>query len=282
MDAWRIFTPQSVPEIYAALRDATPQHDREVNRWVFRGQADVCWPLRPSLARIVAGLGAEAIAGRERLALERFAREAHLVLDATTLPPRDNDPTKWWSLMQHYGAATRLLDWSYSPYVALYYACTERPDADGAIWIVDVGAVADRTRERHAHILRPDGSMLFPWFSTDGDGSVIHFQEPWRQTDRMAVQQGLHSFATDPTADHDAILASLFGERPQRWTSKVIVPSKLKRPCTAHLRKLNVSGRGLLPGADGLGARAKELVQSAQADELAVLGVPGAERWWDP
>ncbi len=194
--------------------------------------------------------------------------------------PDDNDPTKWWSLMQHYGAATWLLDWTYSPFVALYFACVERPDRDGAVWIVDIGAVFDRTRERHANIIQPDGAIVFPWYSADGAGSLIHFQEPWRQTDRMAVQQGLHSFATDPKANHDDILASLFSERPQRWTSKILVPSTLKLSCLAQLRRLNVSGRLLFPGADGLGALARELMQSAEADELARLDVPGAQRWW--
>jgi hypothetical protein len=50
--------------------------------------------------------------------LRRFKRQAHHYISN---PPEENDPLEWLALMQHYGAPTRLLDWTYSFFVALYF-----------------------------------------------------------------------------------------------------------------------------------------------------------------
>lgn len=47
------------------------------------------------------------------------------------------------TLMQHYGAPTRLLDWSQSGAIAAYFACVDKRHLDGTIWWINEREVAD-------------------------------------------------------------------------------------------------------------------------------------------
>ena len=53
--------------------------------------------------------------------------------------PQRYDHASWLTLMQHYGLPTRLLDWSESPLVALYFALSSDEDAktDAAVWVLN-------------------------------------------------------------------------------------------------------------------------------------------------
>lgn len=52
--------------------------------------------------------------------------------------PQLNDYANWLTIMQHYGLPTRLLDWSRSPLVALYFAVSDKSndENDACVWML--------------------------------------------------------------------------------------------------------------------------------------------------
>ena len=100
---------RSVAELLIELGQIGP---RELT-W-FRGQSDKDWRLVPSLGRMKKGLIAEMAI------VKRFKQNAGPFLTSF----RPQSPWDWLMLMQHHRATTRLLDWTESPLVGLYFAIT--------------------------------------------------------------------------------------------------------------------------------------------------------------
>ena len=49
----------------------------------------------------------------------------------------ENDISAWLEIAQHFGAPTRLLDFTENPLVALYFACCEANEEDACVWLVN-------------------------------------------------------------------------------------------------------------------------------------------------
>jgi hypothetical protein len=120
--------------------------DQELSEtlWVFRGHKSTNYRLESTVER-VATKKAEW-ASIELKVLEEFRSLARMHLSQADIPEPE-DKLSWLALMQHYGVPTRLLDFTLSPYVALYFALINRtPEELGApaeVWAIDAGALTE-------------------------------------------------------------------------------------------------------------------------------------------
>src|SRR5271166_2905203 len=126
-----------------------------LGQWCFRGQRDASWNLDTSLDRAVfREYSSENISGYYHLnrqkvideLLFRFQQQAHQYVPK--LPSRD-DLGSWLALMQHYGVPTEFLDWTKSPYVALYFAFEEKPPKEEgcSLWAIDLDWLEQKSRD---------------------------------------------------------------------------------------------------------------------------------------
>jgi hypothetical protein len=92
--------------------------------WLFRGEPRAYPKLQTSLERALVDRGTllTEAADVERKLLKEFKRRAHHYMHPL---PGEGDLMGWLALMQHYGAPTRLLDWTYSFYIATFFALSE-------------------------------------------------------------------------------------------------------------------------------------------------------------
>jgi hypothetical protein len=208
--------------------------------YAFRGHADASWPLQPTLLRHIksAGLDEGTALKLELLALNSFREQAHHHITPNTLTTT-TDTVSWWTLMQHHGAPTRLLDWTASIFVAAYFAVISEPKKDGAIIAAHVytsrqGQVEQFDLPQHEQDIQE--KFLLP-----GAPSSLIFVKRQSQSDRMIAQQGGFTVCRNIMADHgDIISAATQNQGEQDLFVKLVVPSGMK---STLLRQLCKAGR---------------------------------------
>lgn len=107
----------------------------------YRGHADISWELIPKVQREFVG-DEEDLFRKERYLTNDFQARAS-VFKSPKL--KLDEYANWLTLMQHYGLPTRLLDWSRSPLVALYFAVSDKDNTkkDACVWLLTPGRLND-------------------------------------------------------------------------------------------------------------------------------------------
>lgn len=217
--------------------------------FLFRGQSDAKWSLEPSFTRIAKGRNLERIKALqlERESVNKFSISARNLLpieETVTLIGSHGqlDFLGWFSVMQHFSAPTRNLDWSCSYWIALYFACSEKIDNDAAIWVADFNKVTEHFNKK----TKPDVS--FSKLCTDvASEDLISFTMSYVTNQRIEAQQGRFSICTNPLSNHEILLRSIGA------LEKITIPASLKPQIMSILLNMNINAKTLYPGIDGLG-----------------------------
>lgn len=258
LEAWEpsMLKPCLVPESWSDLQELcfAGSWDSGLGRYrspfVFRGVGLATDRLETSLMR----LGGDYVR-LERHLLRNFRKYAHQ--DWVD----DNSLWHWLAVAQHHGLPTRLLDWTYSPMVAMHFATQALAefDRDGVIWKVNYHLAANLLPDGLGRPLREEGSNVFTVeLLTDvveslealgrvAGADAILFYEPASLDDRIVNQFALFSMVTRA----DLAVSSVFANQPDLY-ERILIPAALKWEIRDKLDQSNVTERVLFPGLDGL------------------------------
>jgi hypothetical protein len=220
--------------------------------FAFRGQGIVAGDLTSGLHRLAAGRDAARL---EQHLLRNFRKYAHREGEAG-----ERTIWHWLALAQHRGLPTRLVDWTYSPLVALHFATANlaRMNEDGSVWMVNFVEANRTLPPRLRRLLAREGSdtatvdMLgeFPGFAEFdrlARRPFVLFLEPPSLDPRITNQFALFSLMPGPDSRLDAWLAG-----SPHLARRIILPASLKWEVRDKLDQLNINERVLFPGLDGL------------------------------
>ena len=201
----------------------------------------------------------------------------------TTVPAQAATTWDWLALAQHHGLPTRLLDWTYSPYVALHFATDdlEAYHEDGVVWALNYVKAAEHLPDRLRRALRQEGSNVFTSELLQPETSSLReleelqpdpyvlFLEPPSLDARIVHQYALFSLMS--TAQ--SVLHQWLTAHPELYF-RIIVPAGLKWEVRDKLDQANITERVLLPGLGGLSRWLHRHYTPARGRDA---GAPGGE-----
>jgi hypothetical protein len=223
---------------------------------VFRGHRRYDWSLLPTLGRLTEnGIISDSLANQQ---LELFRRAVRGRLKDSILV-EDEQEEELWSVGQHHGLMTPLLDWTYSPYVALFFAFAKE-DQKGE----------EDNPYRSIYVLNKS-------FVTS-DCTDIRFFEPRRDDHgRLVNQAGLFTFSpSDATIENKLIeIISEFDEFKEtdeeneaeflaKYICKIYIRNEDRQGCLRSLRRMNVHHASLFPDLIGASDYCNILMEEEQ------------------
>jgi hypothetical protein len=241
------------------------------NHFAFRGQADAEWGLQSTLERIIGNKWSAENARRfETHSMDVFRSKYHIYSGSEHIP---NSKLSWLSVMQHYGVPTRLIDFTTSPYIALYFALeTYDPLSrkDFSIFAIDYTAIMEQSIQ---YIRRCDNKFQENRLSIQGQQDAIFdnvvdrysydiawVTEPVELNARIDRQSGTFLVAGNLEKTIESIVNLPLYE-PARLI-KIIIPAILYENVYVALRKMSINSKSIYGDLAGLAKSIRMELQS--------------------
>jgi hypothetical protein len=233
--------------------------------WVFRGDAKHRTP-KTTLQRACEqfDIAGQDIPQVERLLIREFQRVYPIY--ARDQVPETGDIIHWLSLMRHFGAPTRFLDFTFSMLIAAFFALETPIEAQNsakyesaAIWAISKTWLTKHAQRQMREFKSPDlrkdwdarlGSAFETIFWNQSPAlKAVFAVNPLRLHERLHVQQGLFLCPGDVAISFERNLLALCG-----WEKSVrvfLIEDSCRRDVLWKLGRAGLSRESLFPGLEG-------------------------------
>ena len=262
-----IFQSQTIRPSWNSLHKLYKDNNSRWDGWLFRGQlirksSRISQPpLTTSLERGLTRFGirlSKAPTWEYRL-LRDFKRRYHLTSQQC---PDQNNNMEWLALLRHYGGPARLMDWTYSFWVAVHFAIDEAMAGDICeVWALETPWWREQAEGKHPFLKKAvneygsnsvkEYEQVFSMKQSPG----LWFLSPYRLNDRLAAQQGAFVLPLDVTRPFvDNVAAFVQGHTGKEHLARYqfVATPKFLQSCLKELHRMNINRMTLYPGIDGL------------------------------
>jgi hypothetical protein len=256
---------------------------------VFRGHRRFDWGLTPTLGRLTKnGIVTKELADEQ---LAKFRRAIRGRIEDRALLEQDDDRQcdELWAVGQHHGLMTPLLDWTYSPYVALFFAFAtpdplggEKENPYRVVYLLNKSfvdnddlcpdiRVLEPRKDDHGRLVNQAGLFTFsPYDATLENklGDVLTDPDFPDDELRSAERQPDPNDPDDFKSSEPGILA--------KYICKIYIKNEDRDGCLRHLRRMNVHHASLFPDLLGAAEFCNTLISDQAADDRFAKAEPPA------
>ncbi len=263
----KTFTAASIAEYAQLVSEATDGWSLdELCPW-FRGHQKASWPLWPKFYR------PDQTEARA-LDVEHEIREEFITRAPILSDIKPANEWEWYFVMQHFGAPTRLLDWTEGSLIGLYFAVRANPGFhDSAVWVLDPWWLNERCPEFAADAVPSPAAIGLPRSDDRKAGRWLPDRFSRKQLPRSSLAvypthlaariSSQRSCFTVHGSDRDGLqeIARLRNTR----LVKIMIPAHATRKVARELQISGVDETTVFPDLEGL---SRALMQKWQPNEL--------------
>ena len=231
------------------------QKRRHRSSFIYRGLSKDTYNLSTSLQRNCKHLHGEL----ECSILRNFTKYA-----ITEDPTLNTSVWKQMILGQHHGLPTRLLDWTYSPLVALHFACScdtllDLEKDNGVVWRIDIEEINSLLPARYRKVLNKNDAFLFTVDMLDLTTNSLETYDSEMASNSMVLveppsidQRIINQYSYFSITPMEMLSIEDFLNNHTQKTVKYVISKDLKWRIRDMLDQLNLNERIMYPGLDGL------------------------------